>query len=97
MTVRIAGIVAYSRGSLTIEALDMPWARAWAMRSAQSMYEAVENYLEDPKSHFALCRYIKEAVANGPIPHHVMRKACKKILPGRQEVLGSDQRSHGHR
>jgi hypothetical protein len=80
MTVRIAGIVAYGRGSLTIEVPDMEWAQALAMRSAQEMYEAVQKYLEDPKTHNALCNYILESVPKAGVVHYLLRRDGRKYL-----------------
>ena len=66
MTVRLASIVAFGRGSRTVDEPDMLWARAIAMRSAQDMYEAVLKHMEDPKSHNAMCQEILEMLAESP-------------------------------
>jgi hypothetical protein len=63
MTVRLASIVAFGRGSRTVDKPDMLWARAIAMRSAQDMYEAVLKHMEDPKSHNAMCQAILDMLA----------------------------------
>ena len=63
MTVRLASIVAFGRGSRTVDEPDMLWARAITMRSAQDMYEAVLKYMEDPKSHSAMCQEILDMFA----------------------------------
>ena len=66
MTVRLASIVAFGRGSRTVDEPDMLWARAIAMRSAQDMYEAVLKHMEDPKSHNAMCQEILDMLAESP-------------------------------
>ena len=66
MTVRLASIVAFGRGSQTVDEPDMLWARAITMRSAQDMYEAVLKHMEDPKSHNAMCQEILEMFAESP-------------------------------
>ena len=66
MTVRLASIVAFGRGSRTVDEPDMLWARAIAMRSARDMYEAVLKHMEDPKSHNAMCQEILEMLAESP-------------------------------
>ena len=66
MTVQLASIVAFGRGSRTVDEPDMLWARAIAMRSAQDMYEAVLKHMEDPKSHNAMCQEILEMLAESP-------------------------------
>ena len=66
MTVRLASIVAFGRGSRTVDEPDMLWARAIAMRSAQDMYEAVLKHMEDPKSHSAMCQEILDMLAESP-------------------------------
>ena len=66
MTVRLASIVAFGRGSRTVDEPDMLWARAIAMQSAQNMYEAVLKHMEDPKSHNAMCQEILEMLAESP-------------------------------
>ena len=58
MTVRLASIVAFGRGSLVVEVPDMEWARALAMRSAQDLHEGVLKHMEDPKTHNAMCEEI---------------------------------------
>ena len=63
MTVRLASIVAFGRGSRTVDEPDMLWARAIAMRSAQDMYDAVLKHMEDPKSHNAMCQEILDMLA----------------------------------
>src|SRR5262249_27949400 len=50
MTVRLASIVAFGRGSLVVEVPDMEWARALAVRSAQDLHEGVLKHMEDPKN-----------------------------------------------
>ena len=66
MTVRLASIVAFGRGSRTVDEPDMLWARALTMRSAQDMYEAVLKHMEDPKSHSAMCQAILDMLAESP-------------------------------
>ena len=66
MTVRLASIVAFGRGSRTVDERDMLWARALAMRSVQDMYEAVLKHMEDPKSHNAMCQEILDMLAESP-------------------------------
>jgi hypothetical protein len=66
MTVRLASIVAFGRGSRAVDEPDMLWARAIAMQSAQDMYEAVLKHMEDPKSHNAMCQEILEMFAKSP-------------------------------
>jgi hypothetical protein len=66
MTVRLASIVAFGRGSRTVDEPDMLWARAITMRSAQDMYEAVLKHMEDPKSHNAMCQEILDMFAESP-------------------------------
>src|SRR5262245_40083610 len=66
MTVRLASIVAFGRGSRTGDEPDMFWARAITMRSAQDMYEAVLKHMEDPKSHNAMCQEILNMLAESP-------------------------------
>ena len=66
MTVRLASIVAFGRGSRTVDEPDMLWARAITMRSAQDMYEAVLKHMEDPKSHNAMCQEILDMLAESP-------------------------------
>jgi hypothetical protein len=66
MTVRLASIVAFGRGSRTVDEPDMLWARAITMRSAQDMYAAVLKHMEDPKSHNAMCQEILDMLAESP-------------------------------
>ena len=66
MTVQLASIVAFGRGSRTVDEPDMLWARAITMRSAQDMYEAVLKHMEDPKSHNAMCQEILDMLAESP-------------------------------
>jgi hypothetical protein len=66
MTVRLASIVAFGRGSRTVDEPDMLWARAITIRSAQDMYEAVLKHMEDPKSHNAMCQEILDMLAESP-------------------------------
>jgi hypothetical protein len=88
MTVRLASIVAYGRGSRTVDELDMLWARAVAMRSAQDMYEAVLRHMEDPKSHSAMCQAILDMFADSPdgfISHRDIARKTRKY-----KVRGDD-------
>lgn len=80
-TVRIASIVAFGRGSLIVEQTDMEWARAWALRSAQTMHENVLKYFEEPKTHSALCEEVLSLVRASPggfISHRDVSRACRK-------------------
>jgi hypothetical protein len=66
MTVRLASIVAFGRGSRTVDKPDMLWASALTMRSANDMYEAVLKHMEDPKSHNAMCQEILDMFVESP-------------------------------
>jgi hypothetical protein len=80
-TVRIASILAFGRGSLIVDQTDMEWARAWALLSAQTMYENVLKYFEDPKTHSALCEEVlslARASPDGFISHRDISRACRK-------------------
>jgi hypothetical protein len=79
MTVRLASIVAFGRGSQTVDEPDMLWARAVAMRSAQDMYEAVLKHMEDPKSHNAMCQEILEMLAESPDRFVSHRDVARKV------------------
>ena len=81
MTVRLASIVAFGRGSKTVDEPDMLWARALTMRSAQDMYEAVLKHMEDPKSHNAMCQEILEMFAESPdgfVSHRDIARKTRK-------------------
>jgi HJR/Mrr/RecB family endonuclease len=78
MTVRLASIVAFGRGSRTVDEPDMLWARAITMRSAQEMYEAVLKHMEDPKSHNAMCQEILDMFAESPDVFVARRDIARK-------------------
>src|SRR5262245_4791853 len=78
MTVRLASIVAFGRGSRTVDEPDMLWARAITMRSAQDMYEAVLKYMEDPKSHNAMCQEILDMLHESPDGFVSRREIARK-------------------
>jgi hypothetical protein len=88
MTVRLASIVAFGRGSRTVDEPDMLWARAVAMRSAQDMYEAVLKHMEDPKSHSAMCQEILEMLAGSPDSFLSYRDIARKTR--KYKVKGDD-------
>jgi hypothetical protein len=81
MTVRLASIVAFGRGSRTVDEPDMLWACALAMRSAQDMYEAVLKHMEDPKSHNAMCQEILELFTESPDGFVSERNIFRKMRP----------------
>jgi hypothetical protein len=81
MTVRLASIVAFGRGSRTVDEHDMLWARAVTMRSAHDMYEAVLKHMEDPKSHNAMCQEILDMFAESPdgfVSHRDIARKTRK-------------------
>jgi hypothetical protein len=95
MTVRLASIVAFGRGSRTVDEPDMLWARAIAMRNAQDMYEAVLKHLEDPKSHNAMCQEILDMLAESPdgfvSQRDIARKTRKYKAKGGDLTAALDQ------
>jgi hypothetical protein len=95
MTVRLASIVAFGRGSRTVDEPDMLWARAITMRSAQDMYEAVLKHMEDPKSHNAMCQEILDMFAESPdgfVSHRdIARKTRKYKAKGGDLKAALDQ------
>jgi hypothetical protein len=95
MTVRLASIVAFGRGSRTVDEPDMLWARAIAMRSAQDMYEAVLKHMEDPKSHSAMCQEILDMFAESPdgfvSKRDIARRTRKYKVKGRDLNDALDQ------
>ena len=86
MTVQLASIVAFGRGSRTVDERDMLWARALTMRSAKDMYEAVLKYMEDPKSHNAMCQEILEMLAHLQTASSVSETSLEKLESTKQRV-----------
>ncbi len=82
MTVRLATNVAYGRFSPTVDELDMLWARAWALRSAQTMHEGVLKHSVDPLGHAALCRKVIEWIteAGGWISKRDLYRKAKRLI-----------------
>ena len=81
MTVQLASIVVCGRGSRTVDEPDMLWASAITMRSAQDMNEAVLKYMEDPKSHNAMCQEILDMFAESPdgfVSHRDIARKTRK-------------------
>jgi hypothetical protein len=64
MTIRIATIVAFGRHSLTVDQADMKWARALALKSAETLYDGVCRYTVDPQGFAALCNKVVELAAS---------------------------------
>jgi predicted DNA-binding protein len=60
MMVRIATIIAFGRYSTTVDELDMKFARALALQSAESLHEDALKYMVDPQGFASLCQKILE-------------------------------------
>jgi hypothetical protein len=63
MMIRIATIVAFGRYSLTVDKADMEWARALALKSAETLYDGVLKYTVDPQGFAALCVKVTDLAA----------------------------------
>jgi hypothetical protein len=71
MTVRIATIIAFGRYSLTVDQADMKWARALALKSAETLHEGVLKYTIDPQGFAALCQKVIDFAAASPEKHQL--------------------------
>jgi hypothetical protein len=82
MTVRLATIVAFGRGSLIVEQTDMEWARALALKSAETLHEGVLKYTVDPQDFAGLCQKIQELTAanNGWISRRDLKRRCITLI-----------------
>jgi hypothetical protein len=65
ITIRIATIVAFGRGSWTVEAPDMQWAKALVWQSMEMLYAGVRKYLVDPQDFAARCQRVEEYIKEG--------------------------------
>jgi hypothetical protein len=66
ITVRVATNVAFGRGSRTVDALDMEWAKALVLQSAETLYEGVKKYTVDPQDFAGLCQRIEDFAKAAP-------------------------------
>ena len=82
MTIRIATIVAFSRGSHVVEETDMKWARALTLKSAETLHEGVLKYTVDPQGFAGLCQKILELAAedNGWISRRDLKRRCTTLI-----------------
>jgi hypothetical protein len=65
MVIRVATIVAFGRHSRTVDRLDMEWARALVMESAEGLYRDVLKYTVDIQHFPGICkRVLQLAFAN---------------------------------
>jgi hypothetical protein len=82
ITIRIATIIAFGRGSLTVDQIDMEWARALTLESAESLHRDVLKYTVDLQDFPGLCQKIlKLAGANdGWISTRDLRRGCQNFL-----------------
>jgi hypothetical protein len=85
---RCATIMAFGRYSRTVDQLDMEWARALALKSAETLHEGVLKYTEDPQSFAGLCQKIKELVtANGDwVSRRDLKRRCTNLINDAREV-----------
>lgn len=82
MTIRIATIVAFGRGSLVVEETDMKWARALTLKSAETLHEGVLKYTVDPQGFAGLCQKILELAAedDGWISRRDLKRRCTTLI-----------------
>jgi hypothetical protein len=91
ISIRIATIIAFGRGSLTVDQIDMEWARALTLESAESLHRDVLKYTVDLQDFPGLCQKIlKLAGANGGwISKRDVRRGCQNFLKRGQDLDGA--------
>jgi hypothetical protein len=82
LTVRVATIVAFGRGSHTVDRPDMEWARALVLGSAETLYAGVKKYTVDPQDFAGLCQRILDLLdANGgQITKREIKRRCTNYI-----------------
>jgi hypothetical protein len=82
ITIRIATIIAFGRGSLTVDQTDMEWARALTLESAESLHRDVLKYTVDMQDFPGLCQKILKLIAanGGWMSKRDLRRGCQNLL-----------------
>jgi hypothetical protein len=82
LTVRIATIVAFGRGSHTVDLPDMQWARALVLGSAETLYAGVKKYTVDPQDFAGLCQRIHDLLDEygGRITKRELKRRCTNYI-----------------
>jgi hypothetical protein len=83
IAVKVGTVVAYGRGSNTVDRCDMLLGKEFALQSAEIIYAGVLKYMEDPHNFPALCRKIIELLSEAPEKRMSLRdinRKCQGII-----------------